>query len=228
MRIRRTLALGGALAALGLVLASAALAAGTTVTVRVEGLKRTLLPATVVHTPGSGSITKGGTPAGACPATSAAGALDVATHHRWNGTYSSGLGVEITQILGETHLFTSKDYWSLWVNDRYAPTGACGLRLHRSEQLLFAAVPVKGSPYPIVLTAPARATAGKAFTVKVSYYDAKGKSKPLSGARVTGAAAQTNAAGVVKLTAKRSGRLKLSASDPGYIRPATATVTVNA
>ena len=63
MWIRRTLALGSALVALSLIFAGAAVAAGTSVSVRVEGLTRTLLPTTVVHTH-SGSITKGGTPAG--------------------------------------------------------------------------------------------------------------------------------------------------------------------
>jgi hypothetical protein len=227
MKIRRTLALGGALVALSLIFAGAAVAAGASVSVRVEGLTRTLLPTTVVHTH-SGSITKGGTPAGACPATSAAGALDVATKHRWGGSYSAGLGLAVTQILGETHTFSSPDYWSVWVDNKYSQAGVCDLKLHKGEQLLFAAVSAKGSPAPIVLNAPANATTGKSFTVKVSYFDSKGRSHPLSGALVKGATGKTNVKGTVKITPTTAGKLRLSASDKGYIRSATETVTVKA
>src|SRR5205807_8930019 len=73
---------------------------GTAVTVRVEGLKRTLLMPTVVHVNKTGSVTKGGAPAGACPASSAAGALDIATKHHWDGSYSASLkDIFIKQIL---------------------------------------------------------------------------------------------------------------------------------
>jgi hypothetical protein len=231
MHVRRTFALGGATVALAFVLgfSTASLAAGTsgtTVSVRIEGKNRTLLPATVVHTH-SGSITRGGTPKGVCPATSGAGALDVATHHRWNGSYGS-LGLSVTQILGETHAFTSRYYWSVWVNNRYAPAGVCGLKLHRGEQLLFAAVSDKGSPFPLVLTGPSRATAGHPFNLNVSYFNAKGVSKPLAGAHVAGPGlnAVSNKHGVVSVAAQHKGKLKYNASEKGYIRAATLTVRV--
>lgn len=73
-RIQRAL-LGATLA---LVLTPAAAAAATTVTVRVEGASRTLLAPTKVSVPSSGSITKGGAPAGSCPAHSAAGQRSLA------------------------------------------------------------------------------------------------------------------------------------------------------
>ncbi len=232
MHVRRTFALGGATVALALILgfSTASLAAGTsgtTVSVRIEGKNRTLLPATMVHTH-SGAITKGGTPKGACPGTSGAGALDVATHHKWNGSYGS-LGLSVTSILGETHTFTSGNYWSVWVNNRYAPAGVCGLKLHRGEQLLFAAVSDKGSPFPLVLTGPSHATTGHPFNLKVSYFNAKGVSKPLAGARVRGSgfSAVSNKQGVVSLAAQRTGKLKYNASDKGYIRAATLTVRVS-
>ena len=115
--------------------------AGSGVTVRVEGVKRTLLPATVAHAE-SGSITKGGTPKGSCPGSSAAGYFDSATHHNWKGTYSSGLGVEITSVLGETHTFSAKGfYWGVWVNDKFASAGLCDLKLKPGDQLLLAPAP---------------------------------------------------------------------------------------
>lgn len=233
MHVRRTFALGGATVALAFVLgfSTASLAAGTsgtTVSVRIEGKNRTLLPATVVHTH-SGSITRGGTPKGVCPATSAAGALDVATHHKWNGSYGS-FGLSVTQILGETHpLSPPRYYWSIWVNNRFAPAGICGLKLHAGEQLLFAAVPDSATEYPIVITGPKRATAGHPFELRVLYYNAKGAPKPLAGARVRGAGftAVSNQQGVVSLAAQHTGNLEYSATKTGYIRSAQVTVPVS-
>jgi hypothetical protein len=229
MQFRRTLVLCGATAALVVAPGAVALAAGTTVSVRVEGKSRTLLPATVVRTH-AGSITKGGTPVGVCPATTAAGALDVATRHHWNGSYSSSLGLSVTQILGESHPFNPpRYYWSVWVDNKFAPAGVCGLKLHRGEQLLFAAVPDAGTEYPIVTSGPKRATKGRPFTVKVLYYNAKGAKKPLAGARVraAGLSATSNQRGVVSITAQRTGKLTYSATKAGYIRSAQVTVPVS-
>jgi hypothetical protein len=226
---RRTLALSlaGAIIALALI-AGTALAAGTAVSVRVEGLKRTLLPATTVQTH-SGSVRKGGAPAGACQASTAAGALDVATKDKWNGTYSAsgGLGIEITQILGETHLYSPHGfYWSIFVDNRYATAGICGLKLHKGEQLLFAPAPAKGSISALVLKAPSTATAGKPFTVRAFYYPGtSNKTKPVAGVTFTGASGKTNKQGIATVTDKKSGTLTLTGSAKGYVR-SSATVKV--
>jgi hypothetical protein len=193
------------------------------VTVRVEGLTHELLAPTTATTH-TGWITKAGTPQGKCPATSGAGALDVATHHRWGGAYSSSLGLAVTSILGETHTFSSKDYWSVWVDNRFASAGVCGLKLHRGEQLLFAAVPISGTEYPIALTAPSRVAAGAAFKVHVVWVAPKG-TKPLAGARVNGAV--TDARGVATIQAGSAGKLLLRATKVGYIRAAPVSVTVS-
>jgi Domain of unknown function (DUF4430) len=224
MKSSRTIALGGACIALAVTPAVALASGPTTVSVRVEGKTRTLLAATTVSVPAGGSITKGGTPAGTCPAPSAAGALDAATHHRWGGTYSSGLGIELTSILGETHSFTSSYYWSISVNDKYAQVGMCDLKLHKGDQLLFAAVPDKGTEYPIVISAPRHATVGHAIELKVAYANAKGIDKPLVGASIDGHV--TNKQGVARVTAAKAGKLHLTAARAGYVR-AEATVTVS-
>ena len=39
----------------------------------------------------------------------------------------------VTSIFGETHTFSSHYYWSVWVNNRYAPAGVCGLKLHKGK-----------------------------------------------------------------------------------------------
>jgi hypothetical protein len=222
-------ALGGVVAALVLALTTPALGAGSGagsgVTVRVEGLTHTLLPATVAHTE-PGSITKAGTPKGACPGSSGAGYFDSATHHKWNGSYSSGLGVEITGVLGETHKFSANGfYWGIWVNGRFASTGLCDLKLKSGDALLLAPAPAKGTSYPIVLTAPAKAKAGQAFSVDASYFKAsKGKAKALAGAKVTDAGAVTDKGGDASVTVAKAGKVTLTATLKGYIR---AEVTVN-
>lgn len=212
---------------LALLTAAPAIAAGPAVSVRVEGLKRTLLATTVVHTH-SGSITKGGTPAGVCPASSGAGALDVATHGNWNGKYSSGLGVEVDTILGETHVYTPKGYyWGIWLNNKFAQAGICDLTLHAGDQLLFAPSPATGSIYPIVISAPQRATVGRSFKVKLSFFGAKASAQPLGGVTVAGAGVVTNRQGVATVDPQKAGKLRLSASATGYIRSAVASVTVS-
>lgn len=232
MSVRSTFALAGAslaLAAAPSAVATAAgtaySAAGTSVSVRVEGVSHALLAPTTVHTHG-GSITTGGTPAGSCSATSAAGALDVATHHRWNGKYSSGLGIEVTQILGETDTFSSGHYWAVYVDHGYAPAGICGLKLHPGEQILFAAVPAKGTVSPLGLTGPSKVTAGRAFSLRVVAYNAKGVAKPVSGVHVSGASKPSNAHGLITVTESRRGPAHFTAAGKGYIRSSALSVKV--
>ncbi len=238
MTRRRIFAFGGATLALALTPALAGAAAkpgggSTTVTVRVEGLGRTLVAPTQVTVPTSGWITKGGTPKGKCSARTAAGALDIATHHRWGGSYTTSFGLELTSILGETHAFTSKAYWSLWIGNRFGTAGICALKPRRGEQLLFAALPdtlpssKKG--YPVVIAAPATDSAGHAFRVTVDYVGENGKRIPLAHARVagTGVSATTNTHGVATIDPHKSGVLVLKASAPGYIRSAPETVRVS-
>lgn len=214
------LAAGVAGAALLLAPASSLAASPTSVSVRVEGLTHTLLRATRVRTH-AGSITKGGAPRGACPATNAVGALDVATHHDWTGSYGS-YGLSVVSILGESHPFSSSDYWSVFVNGHYASAGVCDLKLVRGEQLLFAAVPQRGTEYPLAISAPRRA--GHRFTVTVRAYGAHGAARPIAGASVTDGGV-TNRHGRTTVRVPRSGRVTLTASRRGHIR-AEATVRV--
>ncbi len=224
----RRLLLGSAIAALLLVPADALAggATGTTVTVRVEGAKRTLLAPRVVHTH-AGSITKGGAPAGSCPASSAAGALDRATHGDWQGKVFSGTpGIFVTSIFGEKP--TGNYYWTIFTDGRTAQQGICALRLHRGEQLLFAVT--NGSRFPIVLSGPARVSTGRPFTLTAVYYRPTTKHRmgirtPLAGASVGGGT--TNRHGLVTLTAQHSGRLTFTASRKGYIRSAPVTVAAS-
>jgi hypothetical protein len=220
--------LGGATivaAAATLSMAPAAVAGGTVprVSVRVEGAKKTLLRATQVR-PKRGWITRYGAPKGRCPSASGQGALQLATQGRWKGSWSSSYDEYfITRILGQTESGV-KNYWELFVNNVAASTGACEIKLHRGEKLLFAAVPSTGAPeYPTRISAPRTATAGQPFTVHVVLYNAKGKPHALKGATVRGAGVTvtTNAKGNATIKTTRTGRRVFTASKAGEIRSET-------
>jgi hypothetical protein len=223
----KILALAAASCAAGLVPTSA-LAAGGSVTVRVEGKNRTLLSTTRVKTP-TGSITKDGAPAGACPASSAAGALDVATHHKWGAKFETSFNdYELTTILGETWKFTSPNFWGVWIDNRFASTGICEIKLHPGDRLLFAADPAKHQEQPLGLSGPAKPKFGHPIDLKVVAFGNSGVGKPLAGARVhgSGISAQTNSKGIVRITAKGKGPLVFHADKPGFIRAAALRLEV--
>ena len=229
MNLNTRLALCGAVVALLIAPASVALATGdASVTVRVEGLTHTLLAPTVVRTH-SGSITKGGASRGKCPATSAQGALDVATRQDWSGKwYVSYDEYLITSILGEGYRSNSPDYWSVWINDRFAQVGACEIKLHNRDQVLFAVEGAK-TAFPLGLSGSSSAHAGQSFTVKVVWFNTAGKSEPLSRVQVTGGglSATTNGRGIATLTPRVAGTLVLDAAHSGYIRAAPLDVRVS-
>jgi hypothetical protein len=134
--IRRACA--AALASAGIIIVPSIASAATTptVTVSIVGKTRTLLAAETVRTT-SGSITRGGVAAGECSATSAQGALNVATHGNWEGTwYASYHEYFITGILGVKET-TKKYYWGLYVDGKASSKGACDVELKSGEKLLF-------------------------------------------------------------------------------------------
>jgi hypothetical protein len=136
---RKTLiALMGAMV-IAVAAAGSALAASTgpAVHVQIRSLTKTLRQ--VVVRGETGWVTKGGTPRGKCPANSAAGALSAATHGRWSGKYYKSVGgIFITSILGVTP--KGSDYWNLYVNGKSSSQGACAVKLHPGEKLLFKVV----------------------------------------------------------------------------------------
>jgi hypothetical protein len=227
MKRIRILAAAGVPVAVAAVLAAPALGAGAKVSFRVEGASKTLLPAATVAVPTSGSITKGGTPAGSCPeAGTAAGAFNVATRGDWTGKDFS-FGIEVNSILGESVNNRSR-YWELFDNNHVANAGICDLKVKRGDQLLFASVPTRGKQYPIVLTAPSKATVGKPFQVKAFYYrGASAATTPIPGVSFSGVKGTTNVQGAATVTASQAGKLSLVGSKLGEIRSAAATVVVS-
>ena len=132
-----TLALAGFVAVPVAVGSSArsASTAGPAVIVQIQTKTKTLLHSTTVRGK-TGWITKGGTPSGKCSGTSAAGALDSATHGRWTGTYYASVGaIFVSSILHVKP--TGSHYWGVYVNGKFSNSGICAIKLHKGEHLLF-------------------------------------------------------------------------------------------
>jgi hypothetical protein len=218
--VAMAVAAGGALA-----VGRASGASSPAVTIRIEGLHKTLLLPSQVRT-GSGSITKYGAPQGKCSASSVQGALDRATHGHWKGTWSSQFNEYfITSILGEKP--SGHNFWDIFVNDRSAAKGACDLKLRAGEQLLFA--DSDGKQTPAVLRASACVAPKSRFKVRLVGRSSKGTARPLAGVRITGngiKSVTTNQNGVAHATAGHKGKLVLRASPRGYIRTETVVPVV--
>ncbi|MDE3070494.1 MAG: hypothetical protein KGJ43_07175, partial [Acidobacteriota bacterium] len=185
---RRTVLLTGACAAVFLsavpgfggavaVARSAPHSHGVPVDIRVEGARQTLIAEMALNVEAK-RIDLNGNPADACEGTTAAAALQDATHGNWSGTYSSSLGYSVEGILGEEHAFSSPYYWSYWVEGKTATTGVCSTVLKPHMHLLFFAQCSKESvaqcpeglfePPVLALSGPSLARAGKSLTLKVA------------------------------------------------------------
>jgi hypothetical protein len=203
-------------------------ASPATVTVRVEGLTETKLPATSVTTTAT-PVVKDGDAAHACPGTSAIGALDLATGGNWSGPWNEEFHqYEIFSIEGELHEFdsasTANYFWSLWVNDQESTVGACEAELQSGARVLFFAScfgsTCPGEGLPLEIEAPATADVGEKVSVAVKRYSASGQGTPTEGATVAGAAqsATTNASGQASVSFAQAGEYTLRASAPESIR----------
>ena len=215
-----------AVAATAILPSAAAAAKPPTVLVRVEGAGATLLPQTVVQTTDAHAV-RGHT----CPGSSAAGALNIATHGKWTGKFETGSGFAdffITGVLGEQP--TGNNFWTLWVNGRSSSTGACATPLHTGDHELWfdcvADTSFNCTNDPLKLTAPAVVPAGHAFTATVVQLDGSGHGSPIGGAAVggrgmvgiSGSTGKTrivaDMTGVVSLQAQKSGA---TPSDPVFV-----------
>lgn len=198
------------------------------VTVRVEGLTKTLLPPTVV-TLESGSVSKG-VAADSCSALSALGALQDATHGVWNGSWSSSYkDYFVTSILGDSYSSTADYYWAFWLNDKPASLGSCGVDPARGSSVLFFPEydgKSKSIVAPSVLgiSAPASVLVGKPFTVVVtSYANANGKASPAVGAHVSaaGSTATAGSGGKASLTLSKAGNVEIKVTAAHSLRDET-------
>jgi hypothetical protein len=220
------------------VLASAALAAEpATVTVRVEGLSETKLPATQVTTTTT-PVAADGKAEDSCAGTSALGALQLATGGNWGGPWNSEFKqYEIYAIEGESHVFEKEAlanyFWSFWLDNKEATTGACEAELHGGDQVLFfpscygTACPPP--PLPLGIEAPTTAAVGESVPLTVTRYSASGEGSPAAGATVSGAqtSATAGSTGHATVTFSGPGTYTLQATAPESVRT-EATVCVHA
>lgn len=209
------------------------------VSVRVEGLSKTLLASTVVNTKAA-ALDPDGKPADTCEGDTAAVALQDATKGRWTaGAYYSGLGYSVQGLFGESYSFSSSYYWSFWVDGKVASAGICGITLRAKDQLLFfpqcskesAAACPDGTFNPAVLelTGPRRAHTGKAVAVKVRALDnLTGKPSPGANVKLSyrGGHATTGTGGVAHLRFSKPGSYHITATAPNSIRD-ELTITVH-
>jgi len=220
-------------------LAPPALAAGpAAVTVRVEGLTETKLSPTRVTTT-TAPVVKDGNPAHACPGTSAAGALELATGGNWSGPWNEGfVQYEIFSIEGESHVFEpgapANYFWSFWLDEKESEIGACGAELQPGDRVLFfpscfgVACPPNPA-LPLGIEAPASANVGEPVSVTVKKYSPGGVGAPTAGATVMGGAAtvSTDAGGHAAVTFSSPGMATLGATAPEAVRTETTVCVHN-
>lgn len=117
--------------------------------------------------------------------------------------------------------------WYLKVNHKGTMVSADTTKIKAGDEVLFALAESdpKTFAYPeeLALVVPAKAQAGKAFTVTAYSYDEKGKRRPAAGVKVTGASGLTSATG--KATVTLSGPKRLLATK-GDLIPDRAAVCV--
>lgn len=208
--------------ALGALLVTPASALAARVTVRVEGATSTLVPSTVVSLP-TQPVGLPGKPR--CSGASALAALDLAARGRWSGSYFDSFNSYLVDtIAGEKHRGAS--YLAFWTNLHEANAGVCAVRPRDGGQILFFVGGKKGLE-PLELRAPKTVRAGRAFTVVVRRWSAKGVPSRVAHAMVSGAGGPvwTNAHGFVRLVGTRP-LLRLRATAPGLVRSETDTVAV--
>ncbi len=218
-RFLRTVA-AGSVAAASLAAAVAVTPAGAAPTtptayVRIEGAKATLLSQTLVRTR-AGDRVRGH----ACSDTSAAGALDRATHGKWSGSYDAKFGdYLVSTIEGEAP--TGNNFWTLFVNGRTSSTGACETPVHSGDHVLWfdchADANFNCTNNPLALTAPALVQRGHRITAHVTQIDGAGHGTPMDGATVRGGGVggSSDSGGVVHLSPHTAGTITLEARKPG-------------
>jgi hypothetical protein len=101
--------------------------------------------------------------------------------------------------------------WYLKINHKSLPVGGDVAIIHPGDEVLWALAKTEAPDYKypeeLVLTGPNTAKPGVPFTVRVSSYDEKGKSKPAAGVKVTGASEPTGADGRTTVTLTKPAKL---------------------
>jgi hypothetical protein len=107
--------------------------------------------------------------------------------------------------------------WYLKINHKSLPVSGDAAIIHPGDEVLWALAKTEAPDYKypeeLVLTGPnGSVKAGMPFPVRVLSYDEKGKSKPASGVKVTGASAPTGADGRTMVTLTKPAKLIAAAA----------------
>jgi len=100
-----------------------------------------------------------------------------------------------------------KASWYLKINHKSLSVGGDSAKVKPGDEVLWTLAPSYPYPDELVLSGPNSAQAGMPFTVRVWAYDEKGRKKPQAGAKVTGAAAPTDAQGRTTVTLGKPAKL---------------------
>jgi hypothetical protein len=118
--------------------------------------------------------------------------------------------------------------WYLKINHKAQMVSGDAAKIKAGDEVLWALAKTEAPDYAypdeLVLTAPASATAGMEFPVRVWAYDEKGRKTPAEGVKVSGASAATGADGRTTVTLSKPA--KLSATATGEIPSAKVAVCV--
>ncbi len=114
--------------------------------------------------------------------------------------------------------------WYLKINHKSLSVGGDKAKIKAGDEVLWDLAPSYPYPNELSLSAPESATAGMPFTVTAYSYDEKGKRKPASGVKVTGAATPTASNGKTTVTLSAPG--ELAATKGGEIPAALAPVCI--
>lgn len=172
---RRALLLASLLAAVS---APAALAAPTTVNLRVEGVTQTIFEGPVTTDGHDVTSAAGGTHPcdGSTVVTNtstgptATSALDDAARLKgfsWDGTYDGTFNDFLISRVANDTIDPSTHYWSLYVNDAFAQSGGCGQRVAAGDEVLWANSDFVTSQ-ALQLTGPTQTHPGQPITVLVT------------------------------------------------------------
>ena len=227
-------------AALLMLVLLAAAASAKTVTVRVEGAAKTLVPSTKVTIPDSGAIPDADSE---CTWGEESGALEAGTQGTWDRRSY------VQSIMGEAYANSDDKYWSAYSGGKYS-NGICFTAIADGSEVLFVATRNTGAPnynptdLPLYLRdVPARAERGKPFTVRVEklqpetapegyYLGGTGSFVPAEGVVVqigNAVSAKTGADGRATITVDETGQLNAQArtEDNGAGRSALSPVCVS-
>lgn len=208
---------------LGLLANAPAAVAGPKVGVRVEGAAKTLLKPTTLKLSGRSVPHRA-----ECGPRSAGAAIEQATHGGWDR------GAFVTTLLGETHDYSSNDFWAEWIDRGHGYKyggGVCTDQLRSGDQLLML---VDQPPYgegsqaevPLNLKGiPKRVAPGHRVTLRVmgtilhSFDPGAGDTVPIAGATVSGGGrtAISNARGRVTLRFPKARTVHLRATKAGDV-----------